>query len=57
MDNFSNYEAFHTVSEQLSCEKVLNFVLRDNYFTDPLTDVQIRYEKTFKFGPGRFSER
>ena len=57
MDNFSNYEAFRTVSEQLSYEKVLNFVLLDNYFTDLFTDVQIRYRKTFKFGPERFSER
>ena len=40
--------------EQLSCEKVLNFVLLDNYFTDLFTEVQIRHRKFFKFGPGRF---
>ena len=40
-----------------ACEKALNFVLLDNYFTDPLTEVQIRYRNTCKFGPGRFLER
>ena len=41
----------------LSCKKVLNFVLLDNYFTDLFTEVQIQYRKTFKFGPERFLER
>ena len=57
LDNFGNYGAFHTVSlklEQQSYEKVLNFALLDNYFTDLFTEVQIRYRKTFKFGPGCF---
>ena len=32
---------------------MLNFVLLDNSFSDLFTEVQIRYQKTFKFGPGR----
>ena len=36
---------------------MLNIVLLDNYFTDLFTEVQIRYRKTFKFGPGRLLER
>ena len=49
--------SFNLKLEQLSCEKVLNFVLLDNYFTDLFTEVQIQYRKTFKFGPERFLER
>ena len=37
-----------------NCEKVLNFVLLDNYFTDYFTGVQIRHRINFEFGPGRF---
>ena len=60
LDNFGNYEAFHSFnlkSKQLSREKVLNFVLLDNYFTDLFTEVQLRHRKTFMFSPGRFLER
>ena len=32
---------------------MLNFVLLHNYFTYPFHEVQIRYRKDFKFGPGR----
>ena len=53
-DNFSNYEAFHIVSnlklEQLSCKRVPNFVVVDNYFTDLFTEVQRQYRKTINFG-------
>ena len=38
-------------------QKVLNFVLLDNYFTDLSTEVEIRYQKTFKFAPRSFLER
>ena len=49
--------SFNLKLEQLSYEKVLNFVLLDNYFNNLFTEVKIRYRKTFKFGPGRFLER
>ena len=62
-DNFSNYEAFHSFNlklEQLSCQKVLHFVLLDNcfgYHRYLFTEVQIPYGQAFKFCPGRFLER
>ena len=59
-DNFGNYEAFRSFNlklEQLSCQKVLHFVLLDNCFTDLFTEVQIPYGQAFKFCPGRFLER
>ena len=51
------FTQFQLKLEQLSCKKVLNFILLDNYFADLFTEIQIRYPKTFKFGPGRFLER
>ena len=36
--------------------KSANFILLDSYFTDPFTEVQIRYRKTFKFGQERFQK-
>ena len=35
-------------------EKVLNFALIDNYFSNLFTEVQNRHRKTFTFGLGRF---
>ena len=43
--------------DQLSCEKVLNFSLLDNYFTNVFTEVKIRCPIIFRFGPGYFLER
>ena len=50
-------QSFNLKLEQLSCGKVLNFVLLDSYSTDLFAEIQIPYRKTFKFGPGRFLER
>ena len=49
---FFNSKVFNTVLEQLSCKKVLKFVLHDNYFFDIFFKVQIWYYKTFEFGLG-----
>ena len=42
------FTQFRLELEQLSSQKLLSFVLLDNYFTDPLTEVQIWYQKTFE---------
>ena len=36
--------------------KSTNSILLDNYFTDPFTEIQIRYRRTFKLGQGRFQK-
>ena len=36
---------------------MLNIALLDNYFTHPFTEIQIRYRKTFKLGPGHFLQK
>ena len=51
------FTQFRLELEQLSTQKLLSFVLLDNYFTDPLIEVQIWYQKTFEFCPGHFLER
>ena len=48
------FTQFQFKTRALSSEKMLNFVLLHNYFTYLFTEVQIRYRKAFKFGPGRF---
>ena len=41
---------FQPKLEQVTRKKMLKFVLFHNYFSDPLTEVQIWYWKPFKFG-------
>ena len=51
------YTQFQLKIRATKLQKVLDFVLLDNNFTNVITEVQILYRKTFKFGPGRFLER
>ena len=51
-DNFGNSKVLHSFNlkiEQLSCKKVLKFVPRGNWFSGIFPEVEIRYQKTFKF--------
>ena len=49
---FESFNSFNLKLEKLNCKKVLNFALLDNSFSDLFTEVQIRCQKIFKFGPG-----
>ena len=51
------FKQFQFTIRQLSCEKMLTFDVLDNYFSDLFTEVQIRYQKTFKFNPRHLFER
>ena len=48
---------FHAKIRATKFQKVLKFVLLDNYFPDLYTEVQISYWNLFKFGLGCFLER
>ena len=52
-----SFTLFNLKLEQLSGRKALKFALLCNSFSDPFPEVEIWYQKNFKFVLGRFLER